>query len=620
MSTASESKETYEYKAEMNQLLNLIVHSLYTHPEIFLRELISNASDASNKVRYLQIADDTILDRNKELTIKIETDEKAQRFSIEDAGIGMSRQDLIDNIGKIASSGTLKFLEQLKEDKSKFGDLIGQFGVGFYSAFMVTDEVVIETRHAGKDSVGLRWTSTMGENYTIEEIDRKDRGTKISFTLKDEYKEFSTEFKIKDTIKKYSNFADFPIYVGTEKVNTIEPLWIKKAKDLKEKEEEINEFYKFVANDWEAPLDYLHLSLEGVGATFKALLFIPKRAPFELMRTQEHKTLQLYSNRIMIIEDCKDLLPEYLQFMRGVVDTADLPLNVSREMVQSSPVMQKIKTTLTNKILQWLDKMATKESEKYVEFYNIFGKLFKYGVNSDFSNKDKIVDLLRFETSLQDAGKLSSFKDYASRMKEDQKEIYYLSGETRDQVESNPNMEYFKKHETEVLYLIDPVDAFIIPSIPEYDKKPIKAIDKGDLDLKSDEKEKKEGENKLSGALIDLFKESLKDRVQDVRDSKRLVDSAVTLVASADGADKHTEHLMKMMGQDAPKSKRILEVNADHPVIRNLSKRYIANDKDPMLRKCILGLFESAQLIDDELVSKSEYVKRMMEIMEEATG
>ncbi len=617
MSKVSSNKETFEYKAEMNQLLNLIVHSLYTHPEIFLRELISNASDASNKVRYLQITDESIIDRNKELRIQIEVDEKAQRFSIEDDGVGMSRDDLINNLGKIASSGTLKFLQELKEEKGKFGDLIGQFGVGFYSAFMVTDEIVVETRHAAKESVGLRWTSSLSGQYTVEEIERKERGTKISFKLKDEFKAFASDFKIKDTIKKYSNFADFPIYVGKEKVNTIEPLWIKKTKALKD--EELKEFYKFVANDWEDPLDHLHLSLEGVGATFKALLFIPKRAPFELMRTQDHKTVQLYSNRIMIMEDCKDLLPEYLQFVRGVVDTADLPLNVSREMVQSSPVMQKIKTTLTNKILQWLEKMATKKAEQYSEFYTIFGKLFKYGVNSDFANKDKIVNLLRFETSQQKEGLLSSFKDYVSRMKDDQKEIYYLSGESRAHVESNPNMEYFKKHETEVLYLIDPVDAFIIPSIPEFDKKPIKAIDKGDLDLKEEEKEGDKQENKLSTALIDLFKETLKDKTEDVRVSKRLVDSAVTLVASAGGADKHTEHLMKMMGQDAPQSKRILEVNADHPLIRNLSKRYIANDKDPMISKCILGLFESAQLIDDELVSKNDYVKRMMDIMEAAT-
>ncbi|MFQ5544009.1 MAG: molecular chaperone HtpG [Nitrospiria bacterium] len=616
MATTHDTKETFEYKAEMNQLLNLIVHSLYTHPEIFLRELISNASDASNKVRYLQITDDTILDRNKELTIKIELDDKAQTFSIEDTGIGMTRDDLINNIGKIASSGTLRFLEEAKGKKDQLGDLIGQFGVGFYSAFMVTDQITIETRHADKSSVGLQWTSTMGQNYTIEEIDRAERGTKISFKLKDEFKEFSEEYKVKETIKKYSNFADFPIFVGKEKVNTIAPLWTKKAKDLKD--EELNEFYKFVANDWEDPLDHLQMSLEGVGATFKALLFIPKRAPFELMRTQEHKTLQLYANRIMIMDDCKDLLPEYLQFMRGVVDTEDLPLNVSREMVQSSPVMQKIKTTLTNKILGWLEKMAKKDAEKYTEFYNTFGKLFKYGVNSDFANKDKIVDLLRFETSSQDAGKLFSFKEYVARMKDDQKEIYYISGESRDQVESNPNMEYFKKHDTEVLYLIDPVDAFIIPSIQEYDKKPVKAIDKGDLDLKSDENEGEE-KSKLSGALIDLFKETLKDRTEDVRISKRLVDSAVTLVATAEGADKHTEHLMKMMGQNAPQSKRILEVNADHPVIRNLSRRYIGNDKDPMITKCILGLFESAQLIDDELTSKNDYVKRMMEIMEEAT-
>ncbi len=617
MSPETSTKETFEYKAEMNQLLNLIVHSLYTHPEIFLRELISNASDASNKVRHLEITDESILDRHKELTIKIEVDEKAETFSIEDAGIGMSRDDLIENIGTIASSGTLKFLEKMKTDKDKVGDLIGQFGVGFYASYMVTDEITIETRHADKDSVGLRWTSSGQGGYSIEEIDRKERGTKISFKLKDEFKDFSKEYKIKETIKKYSNFAVFPIFVGKEKVNTIEALWTKKKKDLKD--EELNEFYKFVANDWEDPLAHLQLSLEGVGSTFKALLFIPQKDSFDLMRTQEHKTVQLYANKIMIVEDCKELLPEYLHFIRGVVDTADLPLNVSREMVQASPVMQKIKTTITTKVLQWLDKMAKKDTEKYDKFYKTFGKLFKYGINSDFTNKDKVIDLLRFETSTQDEKTSSSFKDYVGRMKEDQKEIYYITGESRAQVENNPNMEYFKKHETEVLFLIDPVDAFIIPSIPEYDGKKIKAIDKGDIDLKEDEKSKDTEKNTLSGALIDLFKETLKEQAQDVKISKRLVDSAVTLVATADGADKHTEQLMKMMGQDVPKSKRILEVNAEHPVIRNLSKRYIANDKDPMLEKCIVQLFQSAQLIDDELTSKSEYVKRMMEIMEEAT-
>lgn len=617
MSPETTTKETFEYKAEMNQLLNLIVHSLYTHPEIFLRELISNASDASNKVRHLEITDESILDRHKELSIKIQADEKAQTFSIEDSGIGMSRDDLIENIGTIASSGTLKFLEQMKENKDKVGDLIGQFGVGFYAAFMVTDEITIETRHADKDSVGLRWISSGQGGYSIEEIDKKERGTKISFKLKDDFKDFAKEFKIKETIKKYSNFAAFPIFVGEEKVNTIEALWTKSKKDLKA--EEINEFYKFVAGDWEDPLDYLHLSLEGVGSTFKALLFIPQKDSFDLMRTQEHKTVQLYANKIMIVEDCKELLPEYLHFIRGVVDTADLPLNVSREMVQSSPVMQKIKTTITTKVLQWLDKMAKKDAEKYGKFYNTFGKLFKYGINSDFANKDKVIDLLRFETSTQDEGKSASFKDYVSRMKEKQEEIYYITGESRSHVESNPNMEYFKKHETEVLYLIDPVDAFIIPSIPEYDGKKIKAIDKGDIDLKEDESAEKAEKNELSKALIDLFKETLKDQTADVKISKRLVDSAVTLVAAADGADKHTEQLMKMMGQDVPKSKRILEVNADHPVIRNLSKRYIANDKDPMLEKCIVQLFESAQLIDGELTSKNEYVKRMMDIMEEAT-
>ena len=609
--------ETFEYQAEMKQLLHLIVHSLYTHTEVFLRELISNASDALNKVRYRQLTDQELLDKDKELAIRITLDAETKTFSIEDCGIGMTKDELITNIGTVARSGTLEFLQRLKEDQKDTGDLIGQFGVGFYSVFMVTDEVTVETRAADKDSQGYRWTSAGEGSYTVEEIDKPERGTRITFQLKDDHKDFAEPFMIKEVIKKYSNFADFPIYVGEDKVNTVEAIWRKSEKEVKD--EERNEFYKFITNDYDDPLASTHLNIEGAGASFKALLFIPRRAPYDLMRTQQHKTLQLYTNKIMIMDDCKDLLPEYLQFLRGVVDTSDLPLNVSREVVQKTQAMAKIKTALTGKVLQWLKRMANKDTETFLQFYKTFGQLFKSGLNSDFANRDKLLELLRFETSTLKGGELTSFKDYVGRMKEDQKEIYYLTGDHRDHVERNPNLEYFRKHDLEVLLLIDPVDAFIIPGITEYDGKPVKAIDKDDLELPKAAGDDEKKDDKLSESLLGLFKDTLKDKVEDVKVSKRLVDSAVTLVTGKDGMDRQMERMMKMMGQDAPAGKRVMEVNIDHPVLKNLSRRYLANASDPMLKKCIVQLYESAQLMDGELPSRADYINRMMEIMEEAT-
>ncbi|MCP4482850.1 MAG: molecular chaperone HtpG [bacterium] len=618
----SENQETntgkvqeFEYKAEMKQLLNIIIHSLYTHPEIFLRELISNSSDALNKVKYLQLTNDNILDKDSELKIQINIDEKEQTFTIEDNGVGMTQDDLVNNIGTIAKSGTLEFLEKLKEDKKDSGDLIGQFGVGFYSAFMVTDEVVIETRHAAKDSKGLKWTSSGDGKYIIEEIDKETRGTKISFKLNDKSKEFAQEYKVKSIVTKYSNFADFPIFLAKDKVNTVQPLWQKNKNDIKK--EEAAEFYKFITNDFEEPLDYLHLSLEGSSAAFNAMLFIPKKAPFDLMRNKEHKTVQLYCNKIMIVDDCKKLLPEYLQFVRGIVDASGIPLNVSREMIQDSPIISNIQDILTSKIIGWIKDMLAKDKSKYLEFYKNFGPLLKMGVNTDFKNKDKIIDLLYFESSTLPKGEFVSLKEYVLKMQADQKEIYYLSGESREQLEKNPNLEYFKKQNIEVLFLSDPVDVFVVPSIGEYDKKNIQSIDKSDLDIKDDQDSEKE--NTVSEPLLNLFKETLKEEVEDVRISKRLVDSAATLVAGTQGVDKQMEQMMRMMGQTPEATKKIMEINMNHRLIKNLAKKYLLNADDPLIKTTVTHLFESAKLIDGDLESKTDYVKRMLTLMEKAT-
>jgi molecular chaperone HtpG len=620
--TAS-TKKSYQFKAELTRLLNIIVHSLYTHPEIFLRELVSNASDALNKVRYMQITNQEMLDPDQELKITINLDSKKQLFSIEDSGIGMTEEELVHNIGTVANSGTLEFLEEIQKDgKLPTGDLIGQFGVGFYSVFMVTDEVIIETRHASPNSKGYRWISDGKGTFTVEEIDRKKRGTLVSFRLKDEHKAFSEEYRVKSIIQKYSNFVDFPIEIGKEKVNKVEALWRRPKDDIKE--EELIEFYKFIANDFEPPLGHLQLSLEGA-VNFKALVFIPPKAPLNLFYELEDKGLHLYSNRIFIQEDAKNLLPDYLKFVRGVVDTEDLPLNISRELTQHSPVMEKIKNILTTRILTMLEEWAKNDPGKYEKFYHNFGTLLKTGVHTDFTNREKIIKLLRFESTLKPKGELVSLEDYVSRLKDKQKEIYYLTGENREIIERNPNLEYFRKNEIEVLLTTDPVDVFVLPDIEEFEKKKLKSVEKSDLSL---EEIKKEGEaspaedvlNETSiNSLISIFKKILGDKVEDVTASKRLVDSPVTLVVGKNGLDPQMERMMKLMKQDIAPQKKILEINPKHPLIHNLHRLYISNNQDVLLHKSIMQLYEAALLIDGNLNNPAEFVQRMIELMEQAT-
>ena len=613
-----EALEEFEYQAEMKQLLHLIVHSLYSHREVFLREVISNASDALNQARFRQLTDKDIVSPDAPLRISINVDSNAQTFSIADTGIGMTKEDLVARIGTIASSGTVAFLERLKDEGKPFdANMIGQFGIGFYSVFMVTDQVVIETRHADSGSKGYRWESTGESKFTVEEFPREERGTKISFKLKDDAKEFSEEYRVNEIIKKYSNFADFPIHVNGEQVNTISALWQKNRNEVTD--EELEEFYKFISNDFNPTLGHLHLSIEGQ-VNFKAMIFVPETAPFNFMRGEDLKSLQLYANRIFIQDDCKELLPEYLRFVAGVVDTEDLPLNVSREVTQASPVMAKIKNVLRGRILSLLEGWAKDDQEKYDKFFTNFGLLFKTGLGTDFESRDRLVNLLRFESTKTEKGKFTSLKDYVAGMQEDQKEIYYVSGENRATVELNPNLEYFKKRGIEVLFFIDPADIFNIPLLSDYDEKPIKGIESADLDLKSDEKSETDGltENE-SKSLISLFKETLGDKVEDVVESKRLVDSAATLVVGASGMDRQMERMMKMMNQDIPASKKILEINPSHPLIKNLAQIHENRGDESLLKSCVLQVYEGALLIDGNMESPTEFVARMTEIMEHAT-
>ena len=657
------SRQQFEFKAEMKQLLHLIVNSLYTNPEVFLRELVSNASDALNKLRFKQVTGEKVQSPKLPLRIKIEVDEKEQTFSIEDTGIGMTFEDLTGRLGTVASSGTMEFLQQLKDQKSRLdGNMIGQFGVGFYSAFMVAEQITVETRHADPDEKGWIWVSDGKGTYEIDESDRTERGTRISFRIKDEHKEFASPERIRQLIRKYSNFVDYTIEVNGEEVNSRGAVWYKNKNEVTD--EERNEFYKFISNDFEEPLDHLHLSMEG-RINFKALVFVPRKAKPDFFRTENLKSLQLYSNRVFVRENCEELLPEYLRFVEGVVDSEDLPLNVSREVTQYSPVMTRIREVLVNKIFGMIEYWAESEPEKFRTFYEEFGPLFKSGMNSDFANRDRITELLRFHSTRtldpaqaesgekqnrngagdtagkgedtagkgdETAGKgeetdakamddMVSLKSYVERMPDSQKEIYYLSGDSLDELKRDPKLEYFRKKDIEVLLLADPVDAFVVPGIGSYQEKPLKSIEKADLDLDDDPGDEEKSEQ-VSGDALDqllaVFREEAGERVENVVASRRLVDSAVTLTIGKEGLDSHLERMMKMMDQETGPSKRVLEVNPSHPVIRNMSRMQEAGS-DETVRLMARQLYDGARLLQGELESPGEFVSRMTRVMELAT-
>ena len=670
------SRQQFEFKAEMKQLLHLIVNSLYTNPEVFLRELVSNASDALNKLRFKQVTGEKVQSPKLPLRIKIELDEKAQTFSIEDTGIGMTFEDLTGRLGTVASSGTMEFLQQLKDQKNRLdGNMIGQFGVGFYSAFMVAEQITVETRHADPDEKGWIWVSDGKGTYEIDESDRTERGTRISFRLKDNHKEFASPERIRQLIRKYSNFVDYTIEVNGEEVNSRGAVWHKNKNEVTD--EERNEFYKFISNDFEEPLDHLHLSMEG-RINFKALVFVPKKAKPDFFRTENLKSLQLYSNRVFVQENCEELLPEYLRFVEGVVDSEDLPLNVSREVTQHSPVMAKIREVLVNKTFGMIEYWAESEPGKFRTFYEEFGPLFKSGLNSDFANRDRITELLRFHSnrtldsakagsgenlhagkdaagkgdetagkSDETAGKVDdaagksdesagkgdetaekamvdmvSLKTYVARMPDSQKEIYYLSGDSLEELKRDPKLEYFRKKDIEVLLLADPVDAFVVPGIGSYEEKPLKSIEKADLDLDDDDPDEEEESDRVSGdalaRLLAVFREEAGERVEDVVASRRLVDSAVTLTIGKEGLDSHLERMMKMMDQETGPSRRVLEINPSHPVIRNMSHLQ-ADGNEETVRLMARQLYDGARLLQGELESPGEFVSRMTRVMELAT-
>ena len=639
------AKSTMKFKTEVSQLLELVTHSLYSNKEIFIRELISNASDALDKLRLEGLKDKKIMENNTDLKITVNFDTDSKTITISDNGIGMNKDEIIENIGTIAKSGTKEFLAKLKDLRSneKNADtdqLIGQFGVGFYSAFIVSDRIVINTKKAGSDEPAVRWESDGKEKFTVDESDRTERGTEIVLYLNKENEDFASEWKIKDTVKKYSDYISYPIVMTIQReekpkdkdgkeiedaqpvtkfedqtLNSMKAIWQKDKKEVSD--DEYKEFYKHISHDWEEPLERIHFGVEGV-LSYKALLYIPKKAPYDLFMRESKIGVSLYVKNVFIMDDNKSLLPEYFRFVKGVVDSADLPLNVSREVLQEDRMLEKIKTNLVKKILDALKKMKEKEPEKYLEFYESFGKVIKEGLYTDFENKEKMSDLVMFESSKTEKGKLTSLKDYVSRMPEGQKEIFFIAGEKREAVENSPHLEKFKAKDYEVLFFTDPIDEFITNSLTEYDKKEIKSIGKGEIDLGEDEPSKKEKEkaSKKFKSLLEVMKESLKDDIKEVRVSDRLTSSAVCLVSDEHGMTPQMEKMFKAMNQEVPKTKRILEINPKHPVFDSLNSIYDANKEDVRI-KDYSGLLYDQALLAEGVMPKDpvKFAQKMADLM-----
>jgi molecular chaperone HtpG len=597
-----------EFQTEAKQLLHLMVHALYSHKEVFLRELISNASDALDKLRFESLTNAAIKSDTSEPAIRIKLDKTAKTITISDNGIGMTRQELIDNIGTIARSGSKAFLEKMTGDQKADSNLIGQFGVGFYSVFMVASSVKLVTRRAGSDEGALQWESKGESDFTISEGSRAGHGTDIVIYLKEEEATYAEEWQIKSLIKKYSDFIAFPIYLPDDKgkeevVNQTKPLWRRPQSEVTP--EQYKEFYQQVLAGFDDPLSIMHNRAEGI-MEYSSLLYIPSKSPFDLFSMERKHGVKLYVKRVFIMDNCKELLPEYLRFVRGVVDSEDLPLNVSREILQKNPIIDKIRKTLVGKILGKLKELAENEPETFKKFWLEFGPVLKEGLHSDYENKEQLLEIVRFQSSNGAAKEdLTSLKQYVGRMRSDQKDIYYITGESREIVEKSPHLEVFKSKSIEVLYLVDPIDEWVVADIYNYDGKQLKSVTQGDLDLGDLGKEEKDAQKKSESKfkkLSERIKNILADKVKEVKVTTRLKDSPACLVSEANAMGAHMEKLMKAMGQAVPESKRILEINAEHPILVNLHARYTADPKDAELEEWVNLLFEQALIAEGQMV------------------
>ena len=584
------NKETLGFQTEVSQLLKLMIHSLYSNKEIFVRELISNASDASDKLRFEALTDKSLFGDDPDLKINLTVDKEARTWTMSDNGIGMSRDEVIQNIGTIAKSGTKEFFSKLTGDQAKDAQLIGQFGVGFYSSFIVADKVTLVSRRADlSEADAVKWESSGEGEFTIEASEKSTRGTDITLHLKEGEDEFLESYRLKSIAQRYSDHINLPIFMPKEEwdekenkfvvkdeleqINQASAIWSRAKSDITE--EQYEEFYKHLSHDAEKPLSWAHARVEG-RSEYTQLLYIPAKAPFDLWDREHRHGLKLYVQRVFIMDDAEQLLPAYLRFVKGVVDSSDLPLNVSREILQESKDVEAIRKGCINRILGLIEDLSENQPEKYTIFWNEFGRVLKEGVGEDWSNKDRIAKLLRFATTSSDTpDQTVSLADYVSRMKEAQDKIYYITAESYAAAKSSPHLEIFRKKDIEVLLLSDRVDEWVTSNLPEFDGKKLVSVAKGDLDLgklsDGDEKsdEKQDGDDNAD--LVKRVKEALSGRVKDVRVSNRLVDSPSCLIADENEMSMNVSRMLKAAGQEVPNTDPILEINKDHPIVRKMA-------------------------------------------------
>ncbi|MBT1263517.1 molecular chaperone HtpG [Pseudomonas pergaminensis] len=625
-------KETLGFQTEVKQLLHLMIHSLYSNKEIFLRELISNASDAVDKLRFEALSKPELLEGGAELKIRVSFDKDAKTVTIEDNGIGMSREDAITHLGTIAKSGTADFMKNLSGDQKKDSHLIGQFGVGFYSAFIVADKVEVFSRRAGLDaSEGVHWSSKGEGEFEIATIDKADRGTRIVLHLKSGEDEFADGWRLRNIVKKYSDHIALPIELPKEQaaaegeeapaqewevVNRASALWTRPRTEIKD--EEYQEFYKHIGHDYENPLSWSHNKVEGK-LEYSSLLYVPARAPFDLYQREAPKGLKLYVQRVFVMDQAESFLPLYLRFIKGVVDSNDLSLNVSREILQKDPIIDSMKSALTKRVLDMLEKLAKNEPEQYKGFWKNFGQVMKEGPAEDFANKEKIAGLLRFASTQGDDGEqVVSLAEYLARAKEGQDKIYYLTGETYAQVKNSPHLEVFRKKGIEVLLLTDRIDEWLMSYLNEFDGKSFVDVARGDLDLGNldSEEEKKEAEEvaKSKEGLVERIKASLGDAVSEVRVSHRLTDSPAILAIGEQDLGMQMRQILEASGQKVPDSKPIFEFNPAHPLIEKLD----GEQSEERFGDLSHILFDQAALAaGDSLKDPAAYVRRLNKLLVE---
>ena len=618
--------QTYKFKAEVKQLLDILTHSLYTNREIFLRELISNASDALEKIHFETLRGTEVVDSKLPLEIQITLDKDKNIITIADSGIGMTDKEITKNIGTIAKSGTADFLKKAAGSKEASSNIIGKFGVGFYSVFMVADEVVITSRSFQKEEKPVQWESEGEGTFEIKSLTQKTlRGTSIEIHLKEDAKEFIEKYKIEEVIKKHSNFIPFPIKIDKEQINKVRAIW--REPKFQIKKEEYDEFYKFLTYDSEAPLDTLHVTIDAP-VQYSSLMFIPAKNIDWMGSSELEKGLDLYVKRVLIQHEYKEVLPEYLRFMRGVVDSEDIPLNISRETLQENQVITRIRQNLVTQILSHLAKMAKDDNEKYTKFWKEYARQFKLGY-SDYQNRDKFSDLLRFNSSATEKEEdLIAFEDYISRFKPDQKEIYYIFAQNRDAILSNPHLEIFKIKGLEVLYLYDPIDEFVMESMnkyKEYDLVSVEKVDLNKIENYADQKEKKETEKlssddvKVFDKLLRRMKDILGEKVTDVVESKRLTTSPSCLVTPDGTMTSGMQKIMQLMNKDMSIPQRIMEINRDHPLVRNLLTIYKKDVNDTHFIRVTEQLYESSLLLEGYLDDAHIMVNRIEDLLENST-